>query len=241
MLTVVTGLVDAVSYVTLGHVFVANMTGNVVFLGFAVAGASGLSVVSSLIALFAFTIGALAGGRIGAELSAHRGHSLRAAAALSAGMVASAAVIAAVAGADVPSGARYALIATLAVAMGIQNAIARRLVVPDLTTTVLTLTVTGIAADSHAAGGSGGHPERRLLAIAAMLAGAAGGAVLALNVDRVLPLALAASTMAATALAAHVVSRSNAAWTRGPGSTGAARTSLQAGTIAGQGGGKVGP
>ena len=37
-LTVVTGLVDAFSYLSLGHVFVANMTGNVVFLGFALAG-----------------------------------------------------------------------------------------------------------------------------------------------------------------------------------------------------------
>jgi hypothetical protein len=30
-LTVVTGVVDAASYLSLGHVFVANMTGNVVF------------------------------------------------------------------------------------------------------------------------------------------------------------------------------------------------------------------
>ena len=37
----VTGLVDAFSYLVLGHVFVANMTGNVVFLGFAIAGAPG--------------------------------------------------------------------------------------------------------------------------------------------------------------------------------------------------------
>jgi hypothetical protein len=44
LLTVVTGLVDAASYLKLGHVFVANMTGNVVFLGFAIAGAGGLSI-----------------------------------------------------------------------------------------------------------------------------------------------------------------------------------------------------
>src|SRR4051812_24202572 len=56
-LTVVTGLVDAVSYVALGHVFVANMTGNVVFLGFALAGAPGLSAPASLAALGAFLIG----------------------------------------------------------------------------------------------------------------------------------------------------------------------------------------
>ena len=54
LLTVVTGLVDAVSYVALGHVFVANMTGNVVFLGFAAAGAPGLSIAASLAALAAF-------------------------------------------------------------------------------------------------------------------------------------------------------------------------------------------
>lgn len=38
-LTVVSGLVDAFSYVILGHVFVANMTGNVVFVAFGIAGA----------------------------------------------------------------------------------------------------------------------------------------------------------------------------------------------------------
>jgi hypothetical protein len=51
VMTVVTGVVDAVSYLALGHVFVANMTGNVVFLGFALAGAGGLSVPASLVAL----------------------------------------------------------------------------------------------------------------------------------------------------------------------------------------------
>jgi hypothetical protein len=62
VMTVVTGVVDAVSYLALGHVFVANMTGNVVFLGFALAGADGLSVPASLVALAAFLCGAAAGG-----------------------------------------------------------------------------------------------------------------------------------------------------------------------------------
>src|SRR5438105_8483440 len=75
-LTVVTGLVDAFSYLVLGHVFVANMTGNVVFLAFALAGASGFSVPASLSALGAFSIGAVAGGRLGTLVSAHRGHLL---------------------------------------------------------------------------------------------------------------------------------------------------------------------
>jgi uncharacterized membrane protein YoaK (UPF0700 family) len=122
-----------------------------------------------------------------------------------------------VAGQPVPQGARYGLIVLLALAMGMQNATARRLAVPDLTTTVLTLTLTGIAADSRLAGGAGGHPGRRLIAVSAMLVGAFVGAVLALNVDLVLPLAIAAALMAAVALAAHTFSTDTAEWARRPG------------------------
>jgi len=61
-LTVVTGLVDAVSILDLGRVFVANMTGNVVFVGFALAGAPGFSLSASLFALAGFLLGAGAGG-----------------------------------------------------------------------------------------------------------------------------------------------------------------------------------
>src|SRR5213078_4299680 len=50
-LTFVTGVIDAVSFLGLGHVFTANMTGNVVLLGFAVAGASGLSVARAVLSL----------------------------------------------------------------------------------------------------------------------------------------------------------------------------------------------
>src|SRR5207237_872449 len=55
---------DATSYLRFGHVFVANMTGNVVFLGFGIAGATGISVWASLIALGSFLGGSLIGGRI---------------------------------------------------------------------------------------------------------------------------------------------------------------------------------
>lgn len=87
-LTVVTGLVDAFSYLVLGHVFVANMTGNVVFLGFALAGASGFSITASLVALGAFSLGALAGGRLNTELGAHRGRLLAVTGAVEACLVA---------------------------------------------------------------------------------------------------------------------------------------------------------
>src|ERR1700692_2263584 len=63
--TAITGLIDAISYLALGHVFTANMTGNVVFLAFAVAGAPGLSIFRSGLALVAFLAGAALGGRLG--------------------------------------------------------------------------------------------------------------------------------------------------------------------------------
>ena len=137
-LTVVTGLVDAVSYLALGHVFVANMTGNVVFLGFAVAGAPGLSAPAALAALAAFLIGASAGGRIAIRSGEHRGRQLRSAMTVAGASLLLAVLLAAILGQPVSQDARYALIVPLAVAMGIQNATARRLAVPDLTTTVLT-------------------------------------------------------------------------------------------------------
>jgi uncharacterized membrane protein YoaK (UPF0700 family) len=150
-LTVVTGLVDAFSYLLLGHVFVANMTGNVVFLGFALAGASGFSLAASLVALAAFSLGALAGGRLSKALGAHRGWLLAVAAAVEACLVAASVGIAATTANPGSGVARYLLIG---LAMGTQNAAARRLAVPDLTTTVLTLTITGIFADGRLAGGA---------------------------------------------------------------------------------------
>ena len=154
-LTVVTGLVDAFSYLVLGHVFVANMTGNVVFLGFALAGAPGFSIVASAVALASFWCGALAGGRIGAQLHQHRGKHLSSAVSIQAALLAASVALAALSPNPVPARYRYPLIVVLGVAMGIQNATARRLAVPDLTTTVLTLTLVGTAADSSLGGGQG--------------------------------------------------------------------------------------
>src|SRR5258707_10771807 len=86
-LTVVTGLVDAFSYLSLGHVFVANMTGNVVFLGFALAGVGEISIVAILLALLAFALGAAVTGRVATRRPPHRGHLLASVTAAQAGFV----------------------------------------------------------------------------------------------------------------------------------------------------------
>jgi uncharacterized membrane protein YoaK (UPF0700 family) len=213
-MTLVTGLVDAVSYLTLGHVFVANMTGNVVFLGFAVAGAHGFSIAASLVALVFFGVGSVIGGRIVARYGHHRGRHLAIATAAQSVFLA-AAVLLALWSSNTPQHAfRYGLIIVLSVATGIQNSSIRKLAVPDLTTTVLTMTVTGLGADSALGGGKGSKSGRRLVAVAAMFLGALVGALLVLHVGIVVPLVIAFVVIAAVALASYEAGKTDPLWTQ---------------------------
>jgi uncharacterized membrane protein YoaK (UPF0700 family) len=213
-LTVVTGLVDAFSYLSLGHVFVANMTGNVVFLAFALAGARGFSAVASLCALGAFSVGAVAGGRLSATLSRQRGRVLVVVSAFEVLFVAVSAVVVGVAHSPGSGGTRYILIIVLSLSMGAQNAMARRLAVPDLTTTVLTLTITGISADSRLGGGRGSKAGRRLVSALAMFLGAVIGALLVLKVGRIWTVLVALTLLSAVSATGAVLARTNPPWTR---------------------------
>jgi uncharacterized membrane protein YoaK (UPF0700 family) len=191
VLTLTTGLVDAVSYLGLGHVFTANMTGNVVLLGFGLAHTGGLPVLAPLVSLVAFLLGAGVGGRIAANLAERRRRHLGVALALEAVLLGISAILAAAITVTIGSLAAYVVIALVAIAMGVRNATVRKLAVPDLTTTVLTLTITGLAADSRAAGGSSLRSSRRIAAVAALLLGALLGALLQQQ-SLALPLAVAA-------------------------------------------------
>jgi len=192
VLTVVSGMVDAVSYLGLGHVFTANMTGNVVLLGFAAAGAPGFSIPASLTSLGSFLVGAVAAGRVTAHVASRR-HWLLIAMAIEGLFAGAASIVSAFHSGAVGSGsARYTIIAVLAFAMGVRNSTIRRLAVPDITTTVLTMTLTGLASDSSLAGGSNPQLGRRSSAIAAMLVGAIVGAVLYLHTGATWPLAAVA-------------------------------------------------
>jgi uncharacterized membrane protein YoaK (UPF0700 family) len=201
-MTVVTGLVDAFSYLSLAHVFVANMTGNVVFLGFGLAGAGDIAVSASLVAILAFAVGAAVGGRWALGRTPNRGRLLAAAATLEAGLVVAAAVVAETIGVG-GSAVRLTLVSLLALAMGGQNAIARRLAVPDRTTTVLTLTVTGLVADAT----SWSIRLRRLLPIGAMLGGALAGGALLHWVSTPAPLWVATALLLSCAVVAHAATR----------------------------------
>jgi uncharacterized membrane protein YoaK (UPF0700 family) len=197
-LTVTTGLVDAVSVLGLGRVFTANMTGNVVFLGFAIGGAPGFSVPRCLAALVGFLVGAALGGRLGMRMeNAPRRRWLSIVALVEAGLL----FIAAWAARDYdmnkldPVSQLYAMIVLTAIAMGLRNATVRHLSVADLTTTVLTLTLTGIAADSSIAGGSNPRWARRAGAVALMFGGAAIGAALVYAAGLATPLLLTGVTV----------------------------------------------
>ena len=208
-LTAVTGLVDAFSYLVLGHVFVANQTGNVVFFAFALAGVRGFSATASIVAIGSFAVGATVAGRLGRSLAARRELLLGVTAGIQAVIVAETVTMTALTPIPIPAGLRYALIVSLALAMGAQNATARKLAVPDLTTTVLTLTITGLAADHWLAGATGARVGRRLISVAAMFVGALVGALLVLHVHIVYPLVIALVILVAVTVSAVT-------WARNP-------------------------
>jgi uncharacterized membrane protein YoaK (UPF0700 family) len=212
VLTVTTGLVDAVSVLGLGRVFTANMTGNVVFLGFAAAGVPGFSIARAVVSLVGFVVGAMLGGRLGAMMAGvARRRWLLTGAVVEAGLFFVAAWVAV--GYDMvtftPGPTLYALIVLTAVAMGLRNATVRRLAVPDLTTTVLTLTLTGLAADSTLAGGRNPRLGRCLAAVLAIFVGSAVGAVLVSWGGLALPLVVTSACilLVTLAYAAHPASK----------------------------------
>jgi uncharacterized membrane protein YoaK (UPF0700 family) len=190
-LTFSTGLIDALSFIALGHVFTANMTGNIVFLAFAVAGVQDLSATGSAASLLSFMAGAVCGGLFNVRHSGWtQARLLKKAIAIEAALLLVAACFAVITGSkhEITSNAAYGLIVLTAVAMGVRNAVVRKLAVPDMTTTVLTLTVTGFASDSSLAGGTNPRWKTRLTSIVTMFAGAATGAML-LRYGVVAPLA----------------------------------------------------
>ncbi|HXJ41049.1 MAG TPA: YoaK family protein [Bryobacteraceae bacterium] len=208
-MTAVSGVVDAVSFIALGHVFTANMTGNIVFLGFAIGGVAGLSMWRSLLALAFFMSGAVLGGWMTRIMKPENPgvtpvHALAVETILL--WVASAVSI----GFRAPyedNKLKIALgIALTAVAMGLRNAVVRKLGVPDLTTTVLTLTIVGFAADSSLSGGNNPRWGRRAAAVLAMLTGAIAGASM-LTYSVAVPLFVCGVVTAICALAQLHLSR----------------------------------
>jgi uncharacterized membrane protein YoaK (UPF0700 family) len=171
-----------------------------VLLGFGIAGSSGLPVVAPVVSLGAFLVGSAAGGVLAARTADRHAEHVARTLATEVGLVLAAALVTAAANVRPSTRSGDAVIALLALAMGVRNATVRRIAVPDLTTTVLTMTLTGLAADSPLAGGSGKGSVRRITAVLAMLTGALTGTLL-LKISLVPPLLAAAAIALVVALA----------------------------------------
>jgi uncharacterized membrane protein YoaK (UPF0700 family) len=193
-LTLVSGLIDAVSFLRLGHVFVANMTGNVVLLGFGIGGAKDISIVGSLIAIAFFMLGALIGGRLSRRHTESGAHLLWETTLSKIVLMLAAAATAWFFGTG--GGIAYVIIALLAISMGVQNAAVRSMAVPDITTTVVTQTITGLAMDWTLAGGDNIRWRRRAASVVIMFLGALIGAILIFRVGVAAALLAAALTLA---------------------------------------------
>lgn len=176
-LTFTTGVIDAIGFLGLDRVFAGNMTGNVVILGMAAAGTDDFPVTGPALALIGFLLGAAHGGRV--LRGAPRGWSGRVTSSL--GTVAAITLVLGVVFRTVdhlPEPLTMAATGLLGTAMGLQAGVARHLGVAEVTTVVVTSTLTALASQSRIAGGTGEHGGRRALAAALILAGAAAGAVL---------------------------------------------------------------
>ncbi|WP_246161839.1 YoaK family protein [Aeromicrobium ginsengisoli] len=177
-LTFSTGVIDAVGYLGLDKVFTGNMTGNVVILGMALVGGSGLPVLGPLLALAGFMAGAALAGRV--LKPAGPGWTTRTTVLfgiVTLVMIATAAVLLAIED-DFGRPVGVTITTVLGAAMGIQAATARFIAVKDVTTVVVTSTITGLAADSVLGSGKGGGSARRASAVVLILAGAFVGAAL---------------------------------------------------------------
>ncbi|GAB2928470.1 YoaK family protein [Nonomuraea fastidiosa] len=207
-LTFATGVVDAVGYLRLDQVFAGNMTGNVVILGMAATGTTDLPVLGPAVALVLFLAGAALGGRV--LRTAESGWDVRCTGLLTgvALILGLAALVLVVAGADAIPGLRPAIAASLALAMGMQAATARHLAVKDVTTVVVTSTLTGLAADSRLGAARSQGALRRAAAVAWIILGAAAGAALC-QVHEGFAVAVAALVVLAVSALGHLTARSD--------------------------------
>jgi uncharacterized membrane protein YoaK (UPF0700 family) len=201
-LTFSTGVIDAVGYLGLDRVFTGNMTGNVVILGMALAGADDLPVVGPIIALLLFMLGALVAGRTLRPVAAGWSHRSTVLFGL-VGLVILLAAVPMLVLEDPAEPIKLAVTGALGLAMGLQAGAARHIGVKDVTTVVVTSTIVGLAFDSKFGGASGQQWKRRLGAVVLIGLGALVGALL-LTVHIGLGMAVAAVITLVVAVLGHI-------------------------------------
>ncbi len=188
LITGVCGLIDAACFLSFGGVFAEIMTGNLLFLSFAIGvGEPIRGIVKYVPVLLAFSIGAVVGGRLvrGSWQETRIGFVVEWT------LLAAALLISVASHPAYDSLARGFVVSLLAIAMGLQNALIRRHGVPDLATNVMTLTLTALIAETRIAGGESERWQRRSTSVAIFLATATLGAALTVSVGPWMPMSLA--------------------------------------------------
>ncbi|HEY0228515.1 MAG TPA: YoaK family protein [Mycobacterium sp.] len=178
LLTFATGLADAISVLVLGHVFVANMTGNVIFLGFWLAPRTNIDLTAVAVALPVFVTTTILSGRLTRYFGARTRPWI--AIVLSTEMVLLL-VLSALAGSGVlhyHDNTKLIIIAMLAITFGLQHSSARQFGIQELSTTVLTATIVSLGMDSRLSGGTGAREKLRFAVVLTMCAGAFTGATI---------------------------------------------------------------
>jgi uncharacterized membrane protein YoaK (UPF0700 family) len=199
LLTFATGLVDAISVLVLGHVFVANMTGNVIFLGFWFVPHSGVDVTAAVVSFGGFLVGTVIGGRFARHLDYEVRRWLTAALGMEVVVLTALSILAGTGVLDYHNNTKLVLIVGIAITFGAQSATARQFGIQELSTTVLTSTIVGIGVDSRLAGGTGRRAKLRYGVVLTLCGGAVVGATLSrFTVAPVI--GLAALTVAASAV-----------------------------------------
>jgi uncharacterized membrane protein YoaK (UPF0700 family) len=196
LLTFATGVVDAISVLVLGHVFVANMTGNIIFLGFWFAPGADVDLTAAIVAFVSFLAGTVIGGRMTRHLRTRTRRWLTTSLGMEIAVLLTLSILAGTGVLSYQTNTKLILITGLAVTFGLQNATARQLGIQELSTTVLTSTVVGIGVDSRLAGGTGEREKLRYSVVLAMCGGAILGATLSrVAVAPVIALAAAVVTV----------------------------------------------
>lgn len=178
LLTFATGLADSISILVLGHVFVANMTGNVIFLGFWLAPRTTIDLTAVVVALPTFVCTTIVSGRISRHFA---DRTLRWITTVLATEIILLVALATLAGTGIlryHDNTKLIMIGVLAVTFGLQHSSARQFGIQELSTTVLTSTIVSLGLDSRLAGGTGDRQTLRLGVVLTMCAGAFLGATM---------------------------------------------------------------
>ena len=188
-LTFVTGVIDATTFLALGGVFSAMMTGNVVFLGLGLSGGHDASVVGPLLAIAAFVVASACASGLARRVNGPA-FGTRTGNAVEIGLLAAACAVAVATTLDPDGASGYVTLCLLAAAMGWRTTNVRALGSENVPTAVLNLTLLAGPATQRPGLAGAGDVRPRALALACFLGGAVAGGLL-VRIDVWVPLALA--------------------------------------------------